>query len=278
MEISLKFEAEDLKKASNGFRVKILETIHNAGKGHIGGAFSCIDIMTVLYCGGFMNITKDNYQDEDRERFLLSKGHAAIAQYVILQSLGLFEETELMSMNNGGILGEHPDHNIPGVEYDTGSLGHGLSVAAGFAYAAKLDKKDYKSYVILGDGECYEGTIWEAALLASHLELNNLVAIVDRNGLCIHGNTEDINRLNPFADKWRAFGWNVIEIDGHDFQQIIDAFSNLDSKKPTAVIANTVKGKGVSFMENKPSWHHGGIDNESYKIACEELMVGDNGN
>ncbi len=277
MEASLKFEIEDLKRVSNRFRAKILETIHNAGKGHIGGAFSCIDIMTVLYYGGFMNITKENFQNENRDRFLLSKGHAAIAQYVILQDLGLFEESELMRMNNGGILGEHPDHNIPGIEYDSGSLGHGLSVAAGFAYAAQLDKKNYKSYVILGDGECYEGTIWEAALLASHLELNNLIAIVDRNGLCIHGNTEDINKLDPFADKWKAFGWNVLEIDGHDFNQIIGALSNLDSKKPTMVIANTVKGRGVSFMENNLHWHHGGIDSESYEVACKELMVGNHG-
>jgi len=262
----------DLKITSNKLRLKILETIHNAGKGHIGGAYSCIDILTVLYYGGLLEINKENYLNKDRNRFLLSKGHAAIAQYVILQDLGLFSEEELLSMNNGGILGEHPDHNIPGVEFDTGSLGHGLSIAAGFAYAAKLDKKDYKTYVVLGDGECHEGTVWEAALLAAHLKLNNLIAVIDRNGLCIHGTTEEINKLDPFLDKWEAFGWNVVEIDGHDHKEILEALTNIDSESPTVLIANTVKGKGVSFMENETSWHHGGIGTEDYKMASTELM------
>ena len=217
-------------------------------------------------------IDKKSFLSENRNRFLLSKGHAAVAQYVVLQDLGIIKNEDLMSMNNNGILGEHPDHNIPGIEFDTGSLGHGLSVASGFAYASKLDRKNNKTYVLLGDGECYEGTVWEAALLAAHLKLNNLIAIVDRNGLCIHGNTEDVNKLNPFADKWVAFGWNVVEIDGHNHEEILNTFTNIDSDRPTVIIANTVKGKGVSFMENQLSWHHGGINKEYYISAQKELM------
>ena len=268
----MKLTLVELKEKSVNLRLKILETINKAGKGHIGGAFSCIDIMTILYYGDLLKINKKNYLNKTRNRFLLSKGHAGIAQYVILEDLGLISEKDLLSLNNCGILGEHPDHNIPGIEFDTGSLGHGLGVAAGMAYGAKLNRRSSKIYTILGDGECYEGTIWEAALLASHLKLNNLIAIVDRNGLCIHGTTEKVNSLNPFADKWRAFGWNVVEIDGHDHEEVLKTLSNLKSKKPTVLIAETVKGKGVSFMENQLSWHHGGIGDKEYKLACEELM------
>tara|TARA_R110002020_G_scaffold409610_5_gene619306 strand:- start:848 stop:1681 length:834 start_codon:yes stop_codon:yes gene_type:complete len=267
-----------LEEKSNSFRIKILDTIRKAGKGHIGGAYSCIDILTVLYYANILNITKNNFKDNNRNRFLLSKGHAAIAQYVILQDLGFFDKKELERMNNGGILGEHPDHNIPGIEFDSGSLGHGLSICCGFALSAKLDNLDYKSYAVLGDGECYEGTIWEAALLSSHLNLNNLVAIVDRNGLCIHGETEKINKLNPFSEKWESFGWNVIEVDGHNITKLLETFNTIENNKtnkPTVIIANTIKGKGVSFMENDHKWHHGGISNEIYDLAIKELN-GDN--
>jgi transketolase len=261
-----------LEQKSKHFRLKILDTIYNAGKGHIGGAYSCIDILTVLYYGGLLDINKNNFEHENRNRFLLSKGHAAIAQYVILEDLGLFDTEELLKMNNGGILGEHPDHNIPGVEFDSGSLGHGLSIASGMAYAAKLDNKDYKTYVVLGDGECYEGTIWEAAQLSSHLGLDNLIAIVDRNNLCIHGDTEKINKLNPFGAKWKAFGWNVVEVNGHDHSDLLRALTNTRSSKPTVIIANTIKGKGVSFMENNHKWHHGGISDEVYALCQKEIM------
>jgi len=262
---------KNIADKSQEFRIKILNTIKNAGKGHIGGAYSCIDILTVLYYCDILKIDKNNFLDHDRNRFLLSKGHAAISQYVVLHDLGLITDQDLDQLNNGGILGEHPDHKIPGVEFDSGSLGHGLGVASGFALAAKLDKLDYRVFVVLGDGECHEGTIWEAAMLAAHLKLNNLVAIVDRNSLCIHGNTEDINALGPFADKWRSFGWNVKEIDGHDHQQIFDSLQEDGCDEPTVIIANTVKGKGVSFMENNHKWHHGGIDEDTHKKALKEL-------
>lgn len=265
--------ANQLTAKSRNLRVKILDTIHKSGKGHIGGAYSCIDILTALYYADVLKIKSSDFKS-DRNRFLLSKGHAAIAQYVILQDLGFFPEEELSRMNNGGILGEHPDHKIPGIEFDSGSLGHGLGVACGFALAAKLDDLKYKSYVLLGDGECHEGSIWEAAMLSSHLGLDNLIAIVDRNGLCIHGSTEEINKLNPFSDKWKSFGWNTIEIDGHNMNQIVASLRNAketSNGKPTVIIANTIKGKGVSFMENSHKWHHGGIDDETYRKAFSEL-------
>lgn len=262
---------KDIVKKSQEFRIKILNTIRRAGKGHIGGAYSCIDILSVLYYGEILNINKDNLSDRRRNRFLLSKGHAAISQYVILEDLGIIKQQDLDFLNNGGILGEHPDHRIPGVEFDSGSLGHGLGVASGFALAAKLDGLDYRVFVVLGDGECHEGTIWEAAMLSSHMKLNNLIAIVDRNSLCIHGNTEDINALNPFADKWISFGWDVKEVDGHNHEEIYNTIKNINSDKPTVIIANTVKGKGVSFMENNHKWHHGGIDDETYEKAIKEL-------
>jgi len=263
-----------LSSKSRDLRIKILDTVHRAGKGHIGGAYSCIDILTVLYYADILRVSKEDF-GPNRNRFLLSKGHAAVAQYVILQDLGFFPEEELRLMNNGGILGEHPDHKIPGIEFDSGSLGHGLGVASGFALAAKLDNLKYRSYALLGDGECHEGSIWEAAMLSSHLGLDNLIAIVDRNGLCIHGNTEEINKLNPFSDKWRAFGWNTVEIDGHNIKQILSCMQHLQNNsngKPTVVIANTVKGKGVSFMENNHKWHHGGVDKKTYEEAYSELM------
>tara|TARA_S200000501_G_scaffold371463_1_gene414582 strand:+ start:1 stop:804 length:804 start_codon:yes stop_codon:yes gene_type:complete len=259
---------------SNSLRIKILDAIHNAGKGHIGGAFSCIDILSVLYYCDFLKITNKNINESNRNRFLLSKGHAAIAQYVVLQDLGIISNHDLQLLNNGGILGEHPDHRIPGVEFDSGSLGHGLGVASGFALAAKLNNLNYKTYVVLGDGECHEGTIWEAAMLSSHLRLDNLIAIVDRNGLCIHGSTENINGLDPFTDKWESFGWRVLTIDGHNHHEIYEALNSTpQDEKPTVIIADTVKGKGVSFMENNPKWHHGGIDKETYKKCIEELRT-----
>jgi|TARA_B100000282_G_scaffold296836_1_gene280392 transketolase len=271
----MKLDLKDIKTRVNQHRKKIIKIINKAGKGHVGGAFSCLDLLGVLYYGGFLNISAENYKKLNRNRFILSKGHASIAQYVVLQDLGFFEEQELFNMNNGGILGEHPDNNIPGIEFISGSLGHGLAVSVGFALNAKLSGLPYISYVILGDGECHEGSVWEAASLASHLNLSNLVAIVDRNKLCIHGSTETINSLEPLGKRFEAFGWNVVEIDGHNYQEIFDALSQRHSVKPTMIIANTIKGKGVSFMENKSEWHHGAITDDILKLAIEELSQND---
>lgn len=259
------------EKISKKLRLKILDTIYESGKGHIGGAYSCVDILSVLYFGNILNINKNNYKDLNRNKFILSKGHAAIAQYVVLEKLGLITNDDLNRMNNGGILGEHPDINIPGIEFNTGSLGHGLGVGIGMALTSKLDNIDNRIYVLLGDGECYEGTIWESAILASHLRLNNLVVIVDRNNLCIRGKTEDINELEPFDKKWESFGWDVIKVDGHNHKDLKNVFNTINSNKPTILIAKTIKGKGVSFMENNHKWHHGGIDDETYKKIKEEL-------
>lgn len=262
----------DLKSKSNLFRLKILDAIYNSGKpGHIGGAYSCIDILSVLYFGDILKINKDNYNDLNKNYFILSKGHSSLAQYVILEELGFITQYDLDNMNNGGILGEHPDINIPGIDFNTGSLGHGLGVGVGIGLASKLNKTDNKTYVLLGDGECHEGTVWESAMLAGHLQLNNLIAIVDRNSLCIHGDTEKINKLNPLTDKWKSFNWNVLEVDGHNHIELYDTFKNIKSEKPTVVIANTVKGKGVSFMENNYKWHNNNIDLDTYNLIKDEL-------
>jgi len=235
---------EEITELARTHRLKILEAIYRAKKGHIGGAYSCIDILSVLYYGGFLQISPATIGSSSRNRFILSKGHAAIAQYSILAHLGLITDDDLYQMNNEGILGEHPDTNIPGIEFNSGSLGHGLGVTVGFSLAARIDNLDYSSYVLLGDGECQEGSVWEAAALAGHFKLSNLVAIVDRNGLCIHGNTEEINALEPFGDKWRSFGWEVRAIDGHNIKEIKGALSTPPSDKPLVIIAKTIKGKG----------------------------------
>ena len=266
-------DVSKIKIKSNSHRRKILKIINNMGKGHVGGAFSCIDLLSSLYYGGILGISPENFGDRNRNRLILSKGHASIAQYVILQDLGFFKEEELYRMNRGGILGEHPDPNIPGIETVSGSLGHGLGIGVGLSLSDNADGMPYSTYVILGDGECYEGSVWESAMLASHLNLTNLVAIIDRNGLCIHGKTEDINALEPLEDKWASFGWNVKIIDGHNIEECILSLETRHSTKPTVLIANTIKGKGVSFMENNSSWHHGSIDDETLHKALEELSL-----
>ena len=265
------YTTDEIKLKAKEHRRSILKVINGVGKGHVGGAFSCIDILCGLYYGGLLQITPDNDTLPNRNRFLLSKGHACIAQYTILQDLGFFNTEELYKMNNGGILGEHPDTNIPGIEFISGSLGHGLAVSVGFALYAKLNKLDFSTYVVMGDGECCEGSVWEAASLASHLKLSNLIAVVDRNRLCIHGNTEDINGLDPLDKRFEAFGWNTIEIDGHDIPEILSSLKERHPTKPTVIIANTVKGKGVSFMENKSQWHHGTVSDEILEAALKEI-------
>jgi len=260
-----------LDNKAHSIRLKVLDTIYKSGKGHIGGAFSCTDILVSLYYGNVLNYNPEFPKLKDRDRFLLSKGHAAVSLYAILADLGFFSKSELDLFNNGSILGEHPDTNIPGIEINSGSLGHGLGVGAGIAIGAKLYNEKYNTYVLLGDGECNEGSVWEAAIFASHHELNNLIAIVDRNGLCIHGNTEEINKLSPLDKKFEAFGWSVSKIDGHNIKQIVSELKDHDRKKPKMIIANTIKGKGVSFMENKSKWHHGGISKDIYNKAKKEL-------
>jgi transketolase len=267
-------DSKFLENKARQLRVDIVKSIHKAGKGHIGGAFSIVEILTTLYYGKILKFDSKNPNWKFRDRFILSKGHAGIALYAVLADLGFFPKEELNFLNKGRLLAEHPDPRIPGVEIVSGSLGHGLSVGAGMALADKLDKADRSTFVLMGDGECYEGSVWEAAMFASHHQLNNLCGIVDRNGLITHGSTEEINKLEPFADKWQAFGWKVLEVDGHNFNDLNEALNKFQDRqfiKPTLIIANTVKGKGVSFMENQAKWHHGGIDDEKLKSALLEL-------
>lgn len=269
---------KNLEDKASQIRLDILNAIKKASKGHIGGSFSIVDILVTLYYGKILKNNPDNPKWEDRDRFLLSKGHAGIALYCVLADLGFFNKEELSYLNNGKMLGEHPDHFIPGVEVISGSLGHGLSIAAGMSLADKFDNKiDRKTFVILGDGECYEGSVWEAANFAAHHKLTNLCAIIDRNRLITHGSTEDINTLEPIKDKFVSFGWNVHEIDGHNFNDLLNFFKSVPQnkiEKPIALIAKTIKGKGVSFMENNAAWHHGSINNENYLIAKKELEKG----
>ena len=255
-------------------RLRIVETIAAADKGHVGGALSCTDILVALYHGGILRFDpRDEYWPE-RDRFILSKGHVGAGLYVVLADLGFFDASELGKLNRGGMLGEHPDQGVPGVEIDSGSLGHGLGIGAGMALAARLDGRTAKTVVLLGDGECYEGSVWEAAMFAAHHELANLTAIIDRNGQCVNDFTENINRLDSLAEKWRAFGWEAREIDGHSMSEITGALGDLASrpaKKPLVIVANTVKGKGVSFMERQLAWHHGGISGAKLDQARKEL-------
>lgn len=255
-------------------RRRIVEAVATAGKGHIGGALSCADILVALYYGGILKFDPACPAWTDRDRFILSKGHVGVALYVVLADLGFFDMAELARLNHGGLLGEHPDRRVPGIEIDSGSLGHGLGIGTGMALAARLIQADYQNVVLLGDGECYEGSVWEAAMLAAHHGLNNLTAIVDRNGQCVNDFTENINRLDPLKDKWAACGWEVREVDGHSIQELLDIFVDFrkrSAQKPLAVIANTVKGKGVSFMERQIAWHHGGITGANLEQARREL-------
>ncbi len=269
-----KLSIEELNAKAKMFRRQILEMIFAAGSGHPGGSMSSIDFITALYYN-VMRVDPKNPRWPDRDRFVLSKGHVCPAVYAVLADLGFFPKEALMTLRKpGSILQGHPDmHKTPGIEMSTGSLGQGLSVSCGMALAARIDAKDYRVYCVMGDGEVQEGNIWEGAMLASHLKLDNLTAILDRNRLQIDGNTEQVMSLDPLPDKWRAFGWNVLEIDGHDMQQILDAvdLAKRTKEKPTIIIANTLKGKGVSFMENQVGFHGRALTKEEMAKAMEEL-------
>jgi transketolase len=266
-----------LEKKAKAIRRMILEMIVSSGKGHIGGALSCTDILTTLYYGNILRLDPKNVGWPDRDRFILSKGHSCAALYSVLADQGFFPRDELASASKkGSMLGGHPDRNIPGVECDTGSLGHGLGIGSGLALAGKMDGKDFKTIVLLGDGECYEGSVWEAAQFSGSHGLNNLLAIVDRNRQCVNDFTEDINRLDPLADKWQAFGWDAVTIDGHSCGAVLQElreFQRGRSSKPLAIIAETIKGKGISFMEGKLEWHHGMPSPEELEIARRELTL-----
>lgn len=264
---------ETIEEIAKDIRKKIYMMAHFAGGGHMGAAFSMADIISVLYFDDVLRYDALNPEWEERDKFILSKGHACYALYAALARAGYFSEEKLRHVGQeNSKFGGHPKmHDIPGVEASTGALGHGLSFAIGIAYANKMDKKQSHVYVLLGDGECQEGSVWEGALSASTLELDNLTAIVDYNKLQAMDQTENIVKMRPFADKWKAFGWNVLEIDGHNYGEIRNALLERCAGKPMMVIANTIKGKGVSFMENVPIWHFRMPDEQELPILMEEL-------
>ncbi|SCY48812.1 transketolase [Alkaliphilus peptidifermentans] len=265
---------ESLKKTATSIRKSIIEMLAESGSGHPGGSLSTADILTVLYFH-VMKTDPQNPKWEDRDRFVLSKGHGAPVLYATLVEKGFFPKEELLKLRKiDAMLQGHPDmKGTPGVEMSTGSLGQGFSASCGMAIANKLDKRDSRVYALLGDGELQEGLVWEAAMAAAHFKLDNLTAIIDYNGLQIDGPNEEVMGINPLADKFKAFNWNVIECDGHDFEELIKAFEEAKNTKnsPTVIIAKTVKGKGVSFMENQVGWHGNAPKKEEAEKALEEL-------
>ena len=263
-----------LQKKANELRRSVVEMVYHGQTGHIGGDLSECDILTVLYYQ-IMNIDPKKPEEPDRDRFVLSKGHCVETYYAILADKGFIDKKELetFSKYKSRLIG-HPNRAIPGIEVNTGALGHGLPLAAGMALAGKRQKKDYNVYCLMGDGELAEGSIWEAAMFAANYELDNLYAIVDRNHLQISGPTEDVMKLEPLDEKWRAFGFEVVCIDGNDMDEILGTFEKLSGVKgkPKLIIADTIKGKGVSYMENNVKWHHGSLTKEQYQLAMTELL------
>ena len=264
----------ELKKTANEGRKGIVTAVHSAKSGHPGGSLSAADILTYLYFEE-MNVDPKNPKMDDRDRFVLSKGHVAPALYSVLAHKGFFPVEDLKTLRHvGSYLQGHPDmKGTPGVDMSSGSLGQGISVAVGMALSAKLQKKDYRVYTLLGDGEIQEGQVWEAAMFAGHKKLDNLVVIVDNNNLQIDGSVDEVCSPYPIDEKFKAFNFNVINIDAHNFDEIADALGKAKETKgmPTAIIAKSVKGKGVSFMEDKASWHGSAPNDEQYEQAMEEL-------
>ncbi len=265
---------KQLKITACKARMGIIEGVFNAKSGHPGGSLSCVDIVTYLYFN-HMNVDPQNPKMENRDRFVLSKGHAAPALYSVLALKGFFPEENLKTLRKSdSMLQGHPSIKYtPGVDMCTGSLGQGISTACGMALAAKLGNKSYRVYTVLGDGEIQEGQVWEAAMFASAKGLDNLVAVVDNNGLQIDGKISEVNSPYPIAEKFKSFGWNVIEISAHSFDEIDAAFNAAAEfkGKPSVIVANSVKGKGVSFMEDQVSWHGTAPNAEQYEQAMNEL-------
>ncbi|MDP2919147.1 MAG: transketolase [Dehalococcoidia bacterium] len=263
----------ELQEIARKIRRNIVTMVAKAASGHPGGSLSAVEIVTTLYFR-IMNHNPANPEWSDRDRFILSKGHCSPVLYSVLAECGYFPVEELMTFRriNSRLQG-HTHMGLPGVEMSAGSLGQGLSFAVGCALAGRVDKKPYRVYTLLGDGECEEGQVWEAAMAAAHFKVDNLVAVVDRNGLQIDGWTKDVMNLEPFPDKWRAYGWHTVETDGHDFNLLIDAFEHAQAVKrqPTVIIARTVKGKGVSYMEHNVDFHGKPPNQAQLEIALKEL-------
>lgn len=267
-------EILELKKIANEIRKDIITSVFSAKSGHPGGSLSSADILTYLYFEE-MNIDPKNPQKQDRDRFILSKGHVAPVYYSTLANRGFFPKEDLKTLRKiGSYLQGHPDKkHIPGVDMSTGSLGQGISAAVGMALSAKLGNDNYRTYTLLGDGEIQEGQVWEAAMFAGHKKLDNLVVIIDNNGLQIDGNIEEVCSPYPIDEKFKSFNFHVINIDAHNFDEIKMAFyeARAIKDKPTAIIAKSIKGKGISFMENQACWHGSAPNEEQYELAMKEL-------
>ncbi len=265
-----------LQKVATEIRLGIIEAVYNAKSGHPGGALSSADILACLYFSE-LNVDPNNAKDENRDRFVMSKGHSCPGLYSALALKGFFPREELKSFRHtGALLQGHPDMKaINGVDMSAGSLGQGFSCACGMALAGKLNGKDYRTYALVGDGESQEGQVWEAIMFASHYKLDNLCLIIDNNGLQIDGRVSDVMNVMPYESKLEAFGWNVISVDGHNYDEILSAFDKAKTVKgkPTAIVAKTIKGKGVSFMEDQASWHGKAPNEEQYNQAMAELTA-----
>ncbi len=264
---------KELKKRSILYRKKLLACIKKANAGHTGGSLSCVDILNVLY-NRVLNVSPETFASPDRDRYIQSKGHSVEALYVVLSDRGFFPESDLDTLcrYRSDYVG-HPTRKVNGIEQNTGALGHGLPICVGIALAGKMDKKDFKVYTLLGDGELAEGSNWEAMISGSHYGLDNLVAILDHNTLQITGRIDEVCNTYPHREKFESFGWSVKEVDGHNPADIENALETVpfQNNRPNMIIAHTIKGKGVSFMENDKSWHHGVPDDEQYNRAIKEL-------
>ena len=273
--IAKKVDINDLQEKALQFRREILKTVNAAGSGHPGGSLSAVEIfISLYYCK--LNHRPEEPQWEDRDRVIMSKGHCSPVTYVTLANCGYFPKEDLPSFRKfGSPLQGHVHVKVPGVEFNTGSLGHGLSVANGIALGAKMLKKTFHTFCILGDGEMQEGSNWEAAMTAAHYKLDNVCAIVDYNKVQENGPTNEIKNLEPLSSKWSSFGWHTIEINGHDFHELISALDEFDSMegKPTVIIAHTIKGKGVSFMEGNCQWHGKAPKDDQLQEALAELVA-----
>jgi len=268
-----KYTNQELQLKSVKYRKALLKYIKMAKAGHTGGSLSCTDILNVLY-NEVLNVSPENFADKNRDRYIQSKGHSVESLYVILADQGFFPESDLETMCKfqSKYVG-HPTRKVKGIEFNTGALGHGLPISAGVALASKKDNAGYRVFTLLGDGELAEGSNWEAAMMAAHYKLDNLVAILDHNTLQITGRNRDVCSPYPIDEKFRAFGWSVISIDGNNIPELRETFRKLplNKEKPKLIIANTVKGKGVSYMEDVKKWHHGVPSDEQYLLAMEEL-------
>jgi transketolase len=268
-------KAKELTLQAEVNRKRLVEIVYNGGAGHIGGDLSCLNVMTALYFD-IMNTDPKNPKMPERDRFVLSKGHCVEALYAVLEAKGFITRELVDTLGQfNSVLSGHPTIEVPGIEVNSGALGHGLPIGVGMALAAKMDKKDWHTFVLMGDGEQGEGSIYEAAMAGSNYNLDNLVAIIDRNHLQISGDTEDVMKIDSVYDRWTAFGWDVKEINGDNMEEILDAFHSIDYNcgKPHLIVSHTTKGYGVSYMENIAKWHHGMPNAEQYQQAIDEISA-----